>query len=91
MIWLNETGVLGRLRLPLAVVLAAAAVVPAWSAIDSETKIGPYRRDYLEHWRATVLGYRTASDADLANPHFSADQIRAFARLMEENRLGPFR
>jgi hypothetical protein len=36
------------------------------------------------------LNYKTSTDAELANPHFKADEIRQFSAILEKYQLHPF-
>jgi hypothetical protein len=78
-------------RLCKVLFLMGIAVVVCTAFADVlEMKTGVYRKRYFESWRKVVLNYKTASDSDLANPHFGPDRIRAWAHILDEDHLGPF-
>jgi hypothetical protein len=72
------------------VILAVPVLCATLYGDYREMQVGPYRRAYFEHWRDVVLRYKTATDADLANPHFRPDKIRALAAILDQDHLGPF-
>jgi len=56
-----------------------------------EWPMGRYRRDNLLKWSAAVANYQSATDADLANPHYTPEQIRALSATIERHHLSLFR
>jgi hypothetical protein len=78
-----------RARL-LALVLAATMLLASVTALMSERRSGPYRRAFFRQWAAAISHYREASDADLENPHYSAQEIREQCRTLERLRLSVF-
>lgn len=75
----------------IAIVLSGAVINASLVAAIQEMKVGPHRRAWCEHWREVVRNFRTATDADLANPHLTPDEIRETAQLLADRYLGPFK
>jgi hypothetical protein len=71
--------------------LVLAIVVSNVVALGLEWRYGRGRRRFLRDWAEAVRSYRTATDAQLANPHFSPEQIRAWSAALERRQLSVFR
>lgn len=56
-----------------------------------EFNTGKYRKEFFVNWGSNVRNFRTASAALLENPHFSPQEIRQFARVLEKYQLSVFR
>lgn len=56
----------------------------------AELQVGPFRRGMMLDWARTVRAFRTATDAQLQNPHFSPEDIRLFSAALERHHLSLF-
>jgi hypothetical protein len=56
----------------------------------AELHVGPFRRHFLQEWARTVHAFRTATDAQLQNPHFPPESIRVYSAALERHHLSVF-
>jgi hypothetical protein len=59
-------------------------------ALSTELSIGPSREDFLKSWAEVICRCDTATDAELANPHFSPTVIRERCTFLRDRRLSLF-
>ncbi|BDG07176.1 hypothetical protein [Anaeromyxobacter paludicola] len=76
---------------PLHAAAAIGVLATNLVAFRVEFPIGAYRGAGLARWAEVVRHYRTATDAELANPHYSPEAIREWSRILERLRLSAFR
>ncbi|RYZ92450.1 MAG: hypothetical protein EOP06_04215 [Proteobacteria bacterium] len=88
LILLTASRLLDRVAL---IVVSTALVASFTFAAMSELAMAKYRREAVERWRNTILSYQTASNEQLANPHFDPSWVRAWSKQLDDNKLGPFR
>jgi hypothetical protein len=55
-----------------------------------EWEVGKHRYFFFESWKSKVISYETSSNEELANPHFSTQQIRQWAAELKLRGLYPF-
>lgn len=59
-------------------------------AFRAEMATGPYRKLVFDRWAKVVENYRSATDAELANPHWPPTLIRSLSQSLSDAKLGPF-
>lgn len=60
------------------------------TALRSELATAPDRKLVFDRWAKAVANYDSATDAELANPHWPPALVRSLAQSLSDAKLGPF-